>query len=145
VCYSVYILVLQNDDQPTDITYYIDTCIVLQPQSTPGPYGQGYNGPAVQTPSLFPTQQQQTAAKPFNSPTVPNFYPANSVAKPSIPQTFSSTVEPPNPFSPAAPVSAVSQPHGGFANPSQLSAQAVPGAPTQSGKFVVFYLYLWLI
>ncbi|XP_021915542.1 protein transport protein Sec31A isoform X3 [Zootermopsis nevadensis] len=96
-------------------------------------YGQKYSAPAVQS-SLFPAQQPQTAAKPFNSPTVPNFYPANSVAKPSTPQQFTQTVVPPKPFSPAPPSSAASQTHDGFGNPSQLSAQAVSGALNQSGS-----------
>lgn len=107
-------------------------------------YGQKYSAPAVQS-SLFPAQQPQTAAKPFNSLTVPNFYPANSVAKPSTPQQFTQTVVPPKPFSPAPPSSAASQTHDGFGNPSQLSAQAVSGALNQSGRFVVFFFICGLI
>jgi hypothetical protein len=117
-------------------------CILLQPQAPPGPYGQAYNAHAVQTPSLFPAQQPQTATKPLNSPAVPNFYPANPVPKPSIPQSFSPAA-PPKPFSPAPAVPVVSQPHGGFANPGQIGIQAMPGAATQSGKFFISYLLVY--
>jgi hypothetical protein len=130
-------LVLQNYDRPPEIAYFVDTCIALQLQSTPGPYGQGYNGPA-QAPSLFPTQHPQSATKPFNSPVVSNFYPANSVAKPSIPQPFTPAVVPPKPFSPAPSPLAASQPSGGFGNPGQPSIQTVAGASTVSGMFFIF-------
>lgn len=117
-------------------------CILLQLPSVSAPYGQGYGGPATPTPSVFPTQQPQTAAKQFSNPSVPNFYPANSVAKPSIPQPFAPPVVPPKPFSPSPVVSAVSQPYGGYANPGQLSMPSAPGVTTQPSKFMVQVLRL---
>lgn len=104
-----------------------------QPQSAPAPYGQGFSGPAVPPSSLFPTQQPQTAVKPFVSPTVPNFYPANSAAKPSIQQPFVPTAAPPKPFSPPPVVSGVTQPHGGFINPGQTSIPPAPGVSASPG------------
>jgi hypothetical protein len=88
---------------------------------------------------VFPVQQQQTTPKPFVNPSVSNVYPTNPVAKPSVPQPFTSTVAPPRPFSPATAVPGVSQPHGGYANTNQPNI-ASPIVTTQPGKFVVFLM-----
>jgi len=111
-----------------------------QPQSASAPYTQGYPGPAVHTPPVFPVQQLQTTPKPLVNPSFPNFYPTNPVAKPSVPQPFTSTVAPPRPFSPAAAVSGVSPPHGGFANTNHPNIPAAPVVTTQPGKFMVFFM-----
>ncbi|XP_023705951.1 protein transport protein Sec31A isoform X4 [Cryptotermes secundus] len=104
-----------------------------QAQSAPAPYRQGFSGPAVPTSSLFPTQQSQTAAKPFISQTVPNLYPANSATKPSVQQPFVPTAVPPKPFSPAPVLSGVLQPHGGFMNPGQPSLSPAPSVSASPG------------
>lgn len=115
---------------------------LLQPHSAPAPYGQSFSGPAVPTSSLFPTQQSQTAAKPFISPTVPNLYPANSATRPSVQQPFVPTTVPPKPFSPAPVVSGVSQPHGGFMNPGQPGIPPAPSVSASPGKFLLLFIYI---
>jgi hypothetical protein len=72
---------------------------------------------------VAPAQQPQMAAKLFPSPAVPNVYPANSAAKPSVQQPFVRTPVPVKPYPLAA---GVTQPFGGFMNPSQ---QGIPPAP----------------
>lgn len=104
-----------------------------QPQSASAPYTQGYPGPAVRTPPAFPVQQLQTTPKPLVNPSFSNFYPTNPVAKPSVPQAFPSTIAPPRPFSPAATLSGVSPPHGGFANTNHPNIPAAPVVTTQPG------------
>ncbi|XP_069705559.1 protein transport protein Sec31A isoform X3 [Periplaneta americana] len=98
-------------------------------QTTPAQYGQGYGGPVVSQPSsMFPVQQPQVPTKPaFGAPTVPNYYPGNSVAKP---QPFAPAAVPPRPFSPAP---AVPQPPG-FVAPAQPNIPATPVAPVQPGS-----------
>jgi len=91
---------------------------------------------------VFPVQQLQTTPKPHVNPSFSNFYPTNPVTKPSVPQTFTSTVAPPRPFSPAATISGVSAPHGGFANTSHPNIPAAPVVTTQPGKFMVFFMHM---
>jgi hypothetical protein len=95
-------------------------------QSAPTPYGQDFSGATVPPSSVSPAQQPQMAAKSFASPAVSNIYPANSAAKPSVQQPLVRTPMPLKPYSLAAGVAGVTQPRGGFMNPSQ---QGIPPAP----------------
>jgi hypothetical protein len=74
------------------------------------------------------------AAKLFASPAVPNVYPANSAAKPSVQQPFVRTPVPVKPYPLAAAVARVTQPRGGFMNPSQQHIPPAQGASALPSK-----------